>query len=93
MDVSAIGLDLAKNVFQLHGVDASGKVVIRKAIGLGSYRPGYYSRSRLQPLAWSVFAILRLVIALAAAFLTAAGVTVPLLAAALAAIIAAFGAA
>jgi transposase len=33
MEVSTIGLDLAKkNVFQVHGVDASGSVVIRKAI-------------------------------------------------------------
>ncbi len=32
MEVSTIGLDLAKNVFQVHGVDASGRVVIRKAI-------------------------------------------------------------
>ena len=32
MEVSTIGLDLAKNVFQVHGVDASGRIVIRKAI-------------------------------------------------------------
>jgi transposase len=32
MDVSTVGLDLAKNVFQVHGVDASGRIVIRKAI-------------------------------------------------------------
>ncbi len=29
-EVTTIGLDLAKNVFQVHGVDASGEVVIRK---------------------------------------------------------------
>ena len=28
--VSMIGLDLAKNVFQAHGVDAAGKVVVRR---------------------------------------------------------------
>jgi len=27
-----IGLDLAKNVFQVHGVDASGQVVVRKSL-------------------------------------------------------------
>src|SRR4051812_9396806 len=27
-----IGLDIAKNVFQVHGVDAHGKVVIRKQL-------------------------------------------------------------
>lgn len=32
MEISTIGLDLAKNVFQVHGVDAQGKVVVRKAL-------------------------------------------------------------
>src|SRR5262245_35580103 len=32
MPISAIGLDLAKNVFQVHGIDASEKVVIRKQL-------------------------------------------------------------
>ena len=32
MEISTIGLDLAKNVFQVHGVDARGKVVVRKAL-------------------------------------------------------------
>ena len=27
MQISTIGMDLAKNVFQVHGVDAAGKVV------------------------------------------------------------------
>jgi transposase len=31
-DVSTIGLDLAKRVFQVHGVDASGAVVIRRPL-------------------------------------------------------------
>jgi transposase len=30
--VSMIGLDLAKNVFQVHGIDASGKVVVRQQL-------------------------------------------------------------
>ena len=30
--VSTVGLDLAKHVFQVHGVDASGRVVIAKAM-------------------------------------------------------------
>jgi transposase len=29
--ISMIGLDLAKNVFQIHGIDAAGKVVLRRA--------------------------------------------------------------
>jgi transposase len=32
MEVITIGLDLAKNVFQIHGVDASGRIVVRKSI-------------------------------------------------------------
>src|SRR5271167_207597 len=32
MQVITIGLDLAKNVFQVHGVDAAGTVVIREAL-------------------------------------------------------------
>jgi transposase len=31
--VTTIGLDLAKHVFQIDGVDASGRVVVAKAIG------------------------------------------------------------
>ena len=30
--VRTVGLDLAKHVFQVHGVDASGRVVVTKAI-------------------------------------------------------------
>ena len=30
--VTTIGLDLAKHVFQVHGVDASGAVVLRKQL-------------------------------------------------------------
>lgn len=32
MDVSTMGLDLAKNVFQAHGADASGSVAFRKQL-------------------------------------------------------------
>jgi transposase len=32
MEVSTIGLDLAKNVFQVHGVDKKGAVIVRKAL-------------------------------------------------------------
>jgi transposase len=31
-EVTTIGLDLAKNVFQVHGVDAAGAVVVRRAL-------------------------------------------------------------
>ncbi len=32
-EVITIGLDLAKNVFQVHGVDASGEATIRRRLG------------------------------------------------------------
>jgi transposase len=32
MQVTTVGIDLAKNVFQVHGVDAAGKIVLRKAL-------------------------------------------------------------
>jgi transposase len=32
MNVTTIGFDIAKNVFQLHGVDANGKTVLRKQL-------------------------------------------------------------
>ena len=31
--ITTIGLDIAKSVFQVHGVDAGGAVVIRKRVG------------------------------------------------------------
>jgi transposase len=32
MQVTTVGLHLAKNVFQVHGVDARGRVVLRKRL-------------------------------------------------------------
>ncbi|HWJ17817.1 MAG TPA: IS110 family transposase, partial [Geobacterales bacterium] len=32
MQITTIGLDLAKNVFQVHGVDAEGRVVVRRKL-------------------------------------------------------------
>ena len=31
-EVITIGLDLAKNVFQVHGVDASGRAIVRRQL-------------------------------------------------------------
>src|SRR3954449_6609007 len=35
MQISTIGLDIAKNVFQVHGIDATEKVVVRKQLRRG----------------------------------------------------------
>jgi transposase len=32
MQITTVGLDLAKNVFQVHGIDATGQVVVRKSL-------------------------------------------------------------
>jgi transposase len=32
MNISVVGLDIAKNVFQVHGIDSSGKVLVQKAL-------------------------------------------------------------
>ncbi|PHM49190.1 hypothetical protein [Xenorhabdus miraniensis] len=29
MEITTIGIDLAKNVFQVHGIDAQGKTVLK----------------------------------------------------------------
>ena len=39
MQVTTMGIDLTKNVFQVHGVDASGKVVVRKALRCSQLLP------------------------------------------------------
>jgi hypothetical protein len=38
MNIATIGIDLAKNVFQLHGVDGRGKVVLRRQLHRGQMR-------------------------------------------------------
>jgi transposase len=32
MNITTVGIDLAKDVFQVHGVDERGKVLLRKAV-------------------------------------------------------------
>jgi transposase len=41
-EIATIGLDIAKHVFQLHGVDRSGKIVLRKALRRNQV-PGFFS--------------------------------------------------
>jgi transposase len=31
-EVTTIGVDLAKNVFQVHGIDSPGKIVMRRQL-------------------------------------------------------------
>lgn len=36
MDIQTLGIDLAKSIFQLHGVDADGTTVLKKKLRRGS---------------------------------------------------------
>jgi transposase len=44
MKVIRVGIDLAKQVFQVHGVDRHGKVVIRKQLTRAKMR-GFFARN------------------------------------------------
>lgn len=46
MEITTIGLDLAKNFFQIHGIDAAGRVIVRKALRRSQMLPFF---SRLSP--------------------------------------------
>jgi len=46
MEITTIGLDLAKNIFQVHGVDAAGEVVVRKTLRRSQVLPFF---SKLAP--------------------------------------------
>jgi transposase len=35
MQVTTIGLDLAKNVFQVHGIDSAGKIILQRQLRRG----------------------------------------------------------
>ena len=49
MQITTIGLDLAKSVFQVHGVDATGQVVVRKSLRRSQMLP-FFAKCLL---AWS----------------------------------------
>src|SRR5215831_17479533 len=42
-EITTIGLDLAKHVFQVHGIDAQGKTVLRKRLRRGQVS-AFFSR-------------------------------------------------
>ena len=51
MHITTIGLDIAKNMFQVHGIDAAEKVVVRKQLRRGQVR-NFLRRCRPASLAW-----------------------------------------
>ncbi len=46
MNISTIGLDLAKNVFQVHGIDSTSKVIIRRSLRRRQMMPFF---AKLEP--------------------------------------------
>ena len=46
--VTTIGLDIAKSVFQVHGIDAEGNVLIRRQLKR-RYRPGVLREAAAVP--------------------------------------------
>ncbi len=54
--ISVIGLDLAKNVFQVHGVDSEGEVVVRKQLRRSQLRRFFDTWNRVW-WAWKPVAV------------------------------------
>ena len=47
MQITTIGLDIAKNVFQVHGIDAAEKVIVRKQLRRGQMLAFFKARAAL----------------------------------------------
>jgi transposase len=47
--VTTIGLDIAKSVFQVHGINAEGKVLIRRQLKRRLIRGGHYGQRSCEP--------------------------------------------
>jgi hypothetical protein len=61
MQITTIGLDIAKNVFQVHGIDGKEKVVVRKQLRRGQHndaRP-MAKRTAARTGAWSAASVHR----------------------------------
>ena len=39
MSINVLGIDIAKNIFQLHGVDSIGKAVLKSAYRGSNWQP------------------------------------------------------
>ena len=46
MEISTIGLDLAKNIFQVHGINSQGEPIVRKALRRSQMLPFF---AKIQP--------------------------------------------
>ena len=55
MKVTTIGIDLAKNVFQIHGIDQHGKAVLKKQLKRAQMAP-FLSTDPHASLGWRLMA-------------------------------------
>jgi len=46
--IATVGLDIAKSVFQVHGIDAAGKVIIRRQLKRRHVLPFFQRRRSLR---------------------------------------------
>jgi len=49
-EISIIGLDLAKQVFQVHGADKAGRYLLRKQLKRRATKPGSFRRPMSSPM-------------------------------------------
>jgi hypothetical protein len=49
MEITTVGIDLAKSIFQVHAVDAAGQVVVRKALRRAQVVPFFAKLSPPEP--------------------------------------------
>ena len=57
-EITTVGLDLAKNVFQVHGVDAEGTTVLRKQLRRAQLL-AFFSRQRSGKMSGSNSIVIR----------------------------------
>jgi hypothetical protein len=49
LQIATVGLDIAKNAFQVHGIDAANEVIVRKQLRRGQVMAFFWRR------AWSAW--------------------------------------
>lgn len=54
-NITTLGIDIAKNVFQLHGIDKAGKVVLQKRLARAHFTPSGSEKRGLQVVMGGVF--------------------------------------
>jgi hypothetical protein len=58
MQITTVGLDIAKNVFQVHGIDAAEKVVVRKQLRRGQILGFFEALPLILVTSWSTNCLL-----------------------------------